>query len=280
LEFAQRESVSESVVISQTCDVVLPKRPTVVIAEIVELEEKDARRAKAGHNPRYVRVEGMRFADLSRITSLEKSELIEISSRESADLASERDKRDFGIAIGRWFGRFAFPDDVVPWLSPLEEQIREKYEKPESPLGKVLQDVVEIRVEATDWLATPLTLTLHVIARAGSVPDPDGLDEPTKALVGRLRKPSGEPKSPSDVASVLNSATDDTTRSYCWDVLVESLAMLCVPKASKSSPSVAGAVADVDGLLWTDDQFPLARVHRSEILDVDYLSSPQPFSEI
>src|SRR5687767_4743179 len=56
--------------ISQTCDVVLPNRPNVVVAAVAQLNRQDSREARAGKRPRYVHLPAAgddTFADLEYI---------------------------------------------------------------------------------------------------------------------------------------------------------------------------------------------------------------------
>jgi hypothetical protein len=57
--------------------------------------------------------------------------------------------------------------------------------------------------------------------------------------------------------------------------LAESFAALCKPASLDRHPeAVATAVSSIEWQLWGDDEFPLARVRKSEPLDLEYLSEP------
>ncbi|WP_210604565.1 hypothetical protein [Brevibacterium oceani] len=198
------------VVVSQTCDVVLAKREYLQLAPLIALEGSERRQALKHENPRYPRVgqgEDCLFADLAWIVSVLKGEVLDVPAIPGHEFATDADERDFGLAVGRWFGRFAVPDEVHFWLAPLQKLVRSKYDKPASPIGRVLNHVSEIRVESNDWNSSGMLLTIHVIVEAGWLP---------------------------------------------------------------SLP---------DEVVYSDDEFPLSKMRRSEQLDIDFLSPPVPYGD-
>ncbi|MCT2357009.1 hypothetical protein M3G54_01340 [Brevibacterium casei] len=179
-------------------------------------------------------------------------------------------EREFGLAIGRWFSRFALPDEVQPWLAPVQDLIRSKHDNPGSPLGKVLQQVAEVRVEAVRWDESPFTLTLHVIAKSGTVPTvPEDAD---------LVSAGSVPRDLNAICEEIEVEAEPIRRALLWSAFAEALAGRCKLKPKfASKPEVRDAVASVVGELSSDDEFSLARVRRSEQLDVDFLSDPVPY---
>lgn len=274
-----RAGPQQFVVISQTCDVVLPKRPTVSLARVVKLRGSERTQAATGTNPRLVPLpclDESHFADLCFIESREKGDLVDLAYAPGIDLDNEQVKRDFSLSITRWFGRFPFPDEVVPWLRPLEQVVREKYRK-QSALGELLREiVVEIRVEeAGQWSQAPYKIDVHTIVRAEALPTlPGGVPEATE-FVQRLREPDDRVKAPGALAELLASTDDAHERHHILHALAESLAALCKPSnLDTQDEAVAAAVSTIEWQLWGDDEFPLARVRKSEPLDLEYLSEP------
>src|SRR5680860_763849 len=91
--------------------------------------------------------------------------------RRTPGLVSDDETRRFSRAVARKFGRSPFPDEVSPWLRPLEEVVSSRTRKAASPEGQALRQVVELRVEATGgWVAAPYDLTLVVIVEPGTLP--------------------------------------------------------------------------------------------------------------
>jgi hypothetical protein len=269
------DGTESAVIVSQTCDIVQPKRPTVTLAAVAQPPENQARTALRGDNPRFVPLPKLGqslFVDLAYIHTFDKKQLAGRATVSGIDPADDDAVRSFAIAIGRWFSRFAFPDEVVPWLDPLLTTIRHKYDKPGSALGRALADVVEFRVEAENWTVRPLDLTLHIIVGAGALPtlDDDMLPADPNRAVGPARTPP-------QVAEELSAAVSPRDRTALWEALAMSMAASCSPKEGlRGDPAVMTAVRKVVPMLWSDDEFPLARWRKSEILDVDYLSGSVP----
>ena len=94
----------------------------------------------------------------------------------------------------------------------------------------------------------------------------------------------GDPPSPPSgsralavIAEELLRSDDDTRIVELWDEMAWALAALCEPKGRHATDAtVKAAVSSVEAMLWTDEDFPLARYRRSEQLDVDFLSEPVP----
>jgi hypothetical protein len=272
------------VVVSQTCDVVLPKRPTVSLAQVVELDGTKRAEAATGTNPRLVPLPVLGekyFADLCFIESRLKDDLVGLVVGRlvapGIDLDDEQVKRDFTLSVTRWFGRFPFPDVVVPWLRPLERVVREKYRK-QSSLGELLRKViVEIRIEeAGQWRQPPYTLEVHTIVRAEVLPTLDDNASPvTDDFLGTLREPDDDVRSPAWLADIYARTTEAQQRPHVLHALAESFADLCEPASQYAEDeAVMSAVTAVEWQLWSDDEFPLARVRKSEPLDLEYLSEP------
>jgi hypothetical protein len=282
------------VILSQTCDVVLPDRLTVVAAPLVRLSGDVLRQAVKGGRPRYVAVPAAgadTFADLDIIGTLDKNILARAPVTDGVGPA-DVDIRRFGQRIARRFGRFAFPDEVVPWLTPLTDIVTSKYGK-ETGEALALDQVVELRVEAADgWAAPPYDLTLVTIVRAGTLPELDENDQidPPASLQRWLREPSGRLRRTSgDIANRLFAHKVDITgatppptpaeRYHLWLALAEAWAAKCTPRGrDKGDPAVAEAVAggEIAADIASDDEYSLARYRRSERLDVEHLSPPAP----
>lgn len=278
---ADSSDSEQFVVISQTCDVVLSKRPTVVLARVVELAGPERAQAATETNPRLVPLpclDDRHFADLCFIESYQKSDLLDLPYTPGIDLSNEQLKRDFSLSITRWFGRFPFPDEAVPWLRPLEQVVREKYRK-QSALGRLLREVVvEIRVEELgQWDRAPYRIDVHTIVRAEALPtlSDDDIPDDTTDFALKLRESDDTVKAPAALAEFFAATDDAHERHHVLHALAESLAALCKPANLDSQPeAVATAVAAIEGYLWGDDEFPLARMRKSEPLDLEYLSEP------
>ena len=173
-----------AVVMSQTCDVVLEGRQMVQLAKLVQLSGEVAEQATDRRRPRDVAVPAAGedlFADLDFVTSVHKDHLATLETPRRG-LTTDDHVREYGRDVGRRYSRFPFPDEVVPWLQPLEDLVREKYAKPQSPLGRVLHEIVELRVEAENgWSnGAPYDLKLLMIVKKGVLPAFDEPPEPPR----------------------------------------------------------------------------------------------------
>jgi hypothetical protein len=267
------KSTRRLVIVSQTCDVVLPKIPTIALAPVVVLEGELAAQAVGRDRPRYVPLgNGIDFADLAYIHACEKPLLVGAEVEEGIpqdDLAI----RDFALSIGRWFSRFPIPDDLIPWFNPLLGIIREKYRKDNSPLGKVMREVVELRIEAENWSVRPVDVTLHVIVKAGELPLATSDDSEFNMVQPYVAR------KPTEIADLIVRESSSNRKSMLWNEFAAALAVTCHPRGIAAQDSyVLRAVEDgeISPQIWADDEFPLSRIRKSERLDLDYLSDGYP----
>lgn len=252
-----------AVVLSQTCDVVRAELDHVSLAPIVALGDLDAKNARVGKMPRYVHVPVLGeqyFADLDVIATAPKAELLEHTCERGT--STDEEVRTFGAAIARRFGRFAFPDEVSKLLKPLREIVQSKAPNSQSPLGKVLADVVQLRIEAAGpWSEPPWDLTLVIILKPGALPSLDDL--PTDHSV-----PPSAGLNPSAIADQIVAAADPAELGALWNALGESWIDLC----GRPADPIRSIESEVVG----EDEYTLDRLNRSERLDLDHLSPPTP----
>lgn len=262
------------VVISQTCDIVQATRTNALLAPLTYLDDANARNARDGKWPQYVplpAISDLAFADLEVIGTITKERLTTLQRKPG--VLGDGAVRRFGRDIGRRFSRFAFPEEVVPYLKPLEEIIGKASRREESSLGPLLPDIAEIRVEATHGWSPPYRLVLAVIMRVAARPIldealpeiPDDLD--TFLYGGELPKVSA-------IADKLRAASDPVRIHFLQNAIVDAMAAVCVPKdPTQRRPDL---VQEITGEITTEADFTLHRARRSELLDLDHLSAPKP----
>jgi hypothetical protein len=268
------------VIISQTCDVVRThrERPTVQVAKLTQLEGDTEREAAEGRRPRFVALPNAgagSFADLEVIGTIDKLVLVGLSRQEG--VVGDEQVRRLAAAVGRNFSRFPFPDEVSEQLKPLVDDVRRKYGSAMSPLGRVLQRVMELRLEAQPrWDDPSAVIILVVICNPGVLPT---LAAPPNVPAGLERWLQRDTtgvanRSASDIAQRLLAASPSADEAWhLWDQLGRVWARRC----SQVSPRRGtGRRHQFDAEVLSADEFPLDRVRRSEILDVDYLSPPTP----
>lgn len=109
-----------------------------------------------------------------------------------------------------------------------------------------------------------------MIVKAGVLPSlPEDADF---ASVGSL------PMELNPICEAIESEPSAVRRSLLWSAFSDALAARCKLKPKfEAIPEIRDAVTSVVGELSSDDEFSLARVRRSEQLDVDFLSDPVPY---
>ena len=145
------EEVQGLVMLTQTCDVVrnCEQRPFVEVAPLVELnihEVEDVHRLKRSAYAYVPAVASdLLVADLDRTMTVEKS--IVARWERIPGWETDQEIRDFAQAIGRKRSRFAFPDDFVHAMRPLQKHFTEQHRK-QSEEGAHLRALREIRMRA------------------------------------------------------------------------------------------------------------------------------------
>jgi hypothetical protein len=274
-------------VITQTCDLVQPHRPNAVVAPIVELDPSNAGNAKRGAMPQYVHLahptEDNLFVDLAHCATLTKATL---ARQELLHRGVDQEDREavgkFAARVGRRFSRFPFPDEVQPWFRPLQTEVARRHGK-DTPVGRLLQDVVDIRIQSSAWNSSRMDLTIHVIVPAGTVPHPDDFDpdDIPHALSSQLRPNGLLTATAAQIAVRLlpqgpaRAGLTAPERYLLWNAFAEALANMCKRPEGSVVP-VLSAVASVTGILWTDDEFSLNLYNRTESLDLEHLSPSIP----
>lgn len=289
-QVAEVETPLGVALVSQTCDIVQPSRPNVAVAAIAQLYGHEASQAKDGAFPRYVYLSGLpgdRFVDLELIGTIDKATFASARTSEAGiDPGQEAEVRTFAVRVARRFGRFAFPDEVVAWLRPLQASVRDKYDRPSSGLGRALHEVADLRIEAENWMAAPLHLILHTVVKAGVIPElEDGAATVSKQFARWLREGGHLARTPAEISERLyrrelgkGASPTPAERYELWNALGEALAGVCGPRGADADvPPNLTAVGEIVGQVSTEDEFSLAQYRRSESLDLDYLSPPAPY---
>lgn len=262
------------VVLSQTCDITQSNRLTLQVAPLVRLETKTAAEARDGKRPRYVHVPELgndAFADLEVIATASKAAIVGLPH--SPGVASDAARRRFARDVARRFARFAFPDEVTPWLRPLETVMAAKARRPTSPEGKLLQQVLELRIEAgRGWADPPYDLTLVIVVQPGTLPTfpADELPPLSGAYASKFAG-----KSATELALLLVDEQVPADRYWLWLALGDAWARRCKPPSGAEREvveAVSGGAVDFD--VVPDDEYTLDRWRRSETLDLDHLSGP------
>ncbi|WP_329349488.1 hypothetical protein OG226_18295 [Streptomyces sp. NBC_01261] len=274
--------------ITQTCDLVLPDRLTAHLAPVVELSTNDAKANRSGRRPHLVPLPALGdcfFADLTYVATIDKS--IVVDSARIAGVKDIGDIRKFGQRVGRRFSRFAFPDEVVPWLRPLQSLAESRALKDSSPIGWAFQQVASLRLLCeADWDNAPYPLTLCIVLEPGVLPSfPANLDvpRPSVKISAWLYAADGSSlaRKHGEIAELLQRETDvsltTADRYWLWSALSEAWAGLCVAPPN-STPQVLNAVegGTIESEVMSTEDFSFEKFRNSEEIDLDHLSSPLP----
>jgi hypothetical protein len=274
------------VILSQTCDVVQPKKQTIQVAPLRRLPAQQSGQARKGAMPSYVPVPSAgldMYADLEYVATVYKSQVSLLTPMRGVGNTDEGKK--FGMRVGRRYSRFPFPDNVTYWLSPLKDAVIKRADKPNSSLGKVFGLVESLRLESDpNWESgEPYSLKLLVVIDPGNLPmfDEEEVIAPPLELRMQTHNQNGEVRmTPAEVADELlrpQRWEDRHARAWLWDTFAESLARICRPGPG-APPEALTAVADgaFDSEVTTTEEITYNRVLRSEEIDVEHLSPPLP----
>lgn len=269
LSYVARSRIRQVVLLTQTCDIIRPPdtRPYLQVAPLDRVSDTNkAKRYAEGETPQYVAVPEAgtdAFADLDRIMTLDKRLITQCRHRAGV-AAGPDDVRRFGQAVARKFGRYPFPNYFIESVEPLRSRILRRWDKPASPEGQVLADLVQIRVQPVpiEEPASDTDLTLVFIMRQGSLPILPDPPAPSQKIIEWL----ATNKQASDIAKKLaDTAMGQDDRVHLYSKLAEAWAALCLPNS---------AFRSVSGEIVSEDEYVLSDYWKSERLDLDQLSGP------
>lgn len=172
------------VVLTQSCDLqrLQDGGALVQVADCVELDASKSGLARTWRMPRYAPLPHLGaawFADLGMASSIAVDAL---AASERIPIVEDASGMRFGRAIARYYGRFAFPDDVVLAMRPMASEILRLVKKGASGDMVLLADVEEIRAVAHPaWTADAISVVLTFVLADGVAPS-----EAHDALVARL----------------------------------------------------------------------------------------------
>jgi hypothetical protein len=166
VELAEEE-VSGFVVVTQTCDIVrsCADRPYIEVCPLVEVSPAFLNDVKKARRPGFALIPTLErqglVADLDRVMTAEKS--VVAQWKRVPGWETDAELRAFSAALARKRARFAFPDDFVHLMKPLQDRLTGKHAK-HSLEGRALRELREIRVAASpSWDAARVSLMFYFI---------------------------------------------------------------------------------------------------------------------
>lgn len=273
-----RQTPLGAAVISQTCDIVLTDREGVTVAPVTRQTGNNARLARGGRMPNLVHLPELGeeyFADLSISATLDKHCFV--TWPPTHGVKTSLDIRRFGQRVGRRFSRFAFPDEIIPWLRPLQDVVSDKYGKDASPIAWAAEQVESFRLQClSEWTSgPPYDLTFWVIMKSDIYPTypsdvvPD-MPNSVKNVVERR-----------DLAKIAeklkNGVNDPAERYWLWGGFADACEARCRPPLG-ATDFIKTAVRDGAFQVGIADasEFRFDQYLNSEDIDLDHLSAPAP----
>ena len=157
------EEVPGVVLLTQTCDVVRKcrERPFVEVAPLVKLNSNFVEEIRRLKRPAFAYIPATApdclVADLDRVMTVEKA--VVATWTRTPGWNTDDEIRNFARALARKRSRFAFPDDFVGAVQPLQAHIVDKHNK-DTCEGAHLRTLREIRVRgAPSWSHDEVQLT-------------------------------------------------------------------------------------------------------------------------
>ncbi|KQU52386.1 hypothetical protein ASG84_24830 [Rhodococcus sp. Leaf278] len=255
------------VVLSQTCDLrrSSDRLPNFQVAPVLAVDEKLYGEIYRGHRPGYASLpwfQPFHVADLSKITTLERSLLVDVEV--AGTIQSDLDRAIFAEAIARHFARVALPDAFTPLLYPLLDRMKKKAGK-QSNEGSCLGRIASIRLEGTpNFSSASPRLTVIFVLESGDFPDYEGVDELDMNLVDTLV----ESKAVDRAAAM---ALDTENVKLCHEGW-----LACAALWTQESVLLAAAADDVDSLDYevvSGRQFSFERSRNAPEVDLTYLTT-------
>jgi hypothetical protein len=259
-------AVDEVVLLTQTCDLqfTAPDEHRCLVAPVMRVTEKVAYEALRGRRPGLAGlpwVDPTAAADLSRITTVERSLLIGVVSRGRPRTPSER--FHFAETISRYLTRPALPNPINAVLSPFVKRIAEKHDK-QSAEGRCAHKVSELRLEATpDVDHEEPALNVLMILEELELPE-----LPTGALVNDVRVDELVTAGRGPAAEAVHRAIDPVSKREAWMALAE-----CWIKPSVNLAPTVDGVGSVEISVLNGEELSYARSLNAPILDLRYLST-------
>jgi hypothetical protein len=259
-------AVDDVVLLTQTCDLqsTTPNENRCLVAPVIHMSEQFAYEALRGRRPGFAGlpwVGSTAVADLSRITTVERSVLVDAVSRGRPRTLRER--LHFAETISRYLTRPALPDPVNEVLSPFVKRIAEKHDR-ESAEGRCAHKVSELRVEATPDIdhGEPALNVLMILDEdelprlpGGSHVDDHRIDR----LIGAGRAVAAE---------AVHQAGDPVTKREAWTALAE-----CWIKPAVDLVPTVNGVGSVEITVMNGEELSYARSLSAPILDLRYLTT-------
>ena len=261
------DSNDYTVLLTQTCDLQRTnfESPFCQIAPVIGAEDAFVREVSRGRRPGFVWLpwfrNGEMVGDLSRITTLERSVLVE--TVELGRPRNDLEATHFAESVSRHFTRVALPNSVSEVLRPFLQKMKEKYDR-NSPEGECIGKIASLRIEGTPSLSSAKPdLRVLVVLEAEYLPTLEKSvelsDEHIDQLIG-----FGVAR----VAEILKKEIDPIKLREAWTALAELWL-----EGTRRLVETSNDLGSVDCEVINGDEFSFARSRNAPELDLAYLTT-------
>lgn len=260
------EPTDEVVLITQTCDLQITDANNRLcqVGPVMDVGETFANEAQRGHRPGFAALPWYslgKVADLSRITSLERSLLVGKKSLSRPRTASER--LHFAETVSRHFTRIALPDPISDVVNRFLRRIRDKHDK-NSYEGKCISLIANLRIEANPNLDSESPdLKILVILEASDLPPIPENEDLDDNHIDQLKSLDHE-----EIAKALFHTTDPKSQREAWTALAERWIESAVDLAE-----ITNGVGSLEIEVLSGDDLSFTRQRNAPELDLAYLST-------
>jgi hypothetical protein len=258
--------VDDVVLLTQTCDLQFTtvEEHRCLVAPVLRVSKQKAHEALRGRRPGLAGLPWFNdgsVADLSRITTIERSMLLGASSRGRP--RTPHKQFQFAEAVTRYLTRPALPDSVNEVLAPFVKRVAEKHDR-QSAEGRCAYMVSDMRLEAMPDLDHEApALNVLVLLEEGELPL-----LPTGAHVDHEVIDELVAAGQAAAAEAVHAAVGATAKREAWTALAECWLQASVAKL----PHVSG-VGSVEITVLNGEEFSYARSLNAPSLDLRYLST-------
>jgi hypothetical protein len=259
-------AVDDVVLLTQTCDLqfTTADEHRCLVAPVMRVSPQRAYEALRGRRPSLAGlpwVDDRSVADLSRITTIERSLLLDVASHGRP--RNPREQFHFAETVSRYLTRPALPDSINEVLSPFVKRVAGKHDR-QSAEGRCAQLVSELRLEATPGFDDdePALNVLMVL-------EEDELPRlPAHAFVDNKRVDELVRAGQARAAEAVHAALGAVTKREAWTALAECW----LEPSVEIVPHVTG-VGTVEITVLNGEELSYARSLNAPILDLRYLST-------
>lgn len=256
------------VLITQSCDLQATDRDAYLcqVAPVVpNVDEVFAKQVARGRRPGWVSLpwhDRLSVADLSRITTVERSLIVEPESRGKPRTALETIQ--FAEAVSRHLTRVALPDKVSRVLAPFLQRMRDRHDR-RSPEGQCIARVGSLRLVASSGVDADLPdLKVLAVLEADDLPTlPQGTvtrEAEIDALVTRGHEAA---------ARAALESLDARARREAWQALAE----LWIAPAAQIAAAEGSGIGDMEVEVLNGEELSFARSRIAPELDLAYLTN-------